>query len=70
MPFFLADFEYSHDKHVFGKDWKSRVRDKEDLRITAYHEAGHALVSYYTLNSTPLHKVHFCFLTYKVIHLP
>jgi len=53
----MQDFEYSHDKHLFGKDWKSRVRDKEDLRITAYHEAGHALVSYYTLNSTPLHKV-------------
>ena len=55
--FFFADFEYSHDKHVFGKDWKSRVRDKEDLRITAYHEAGHTLVAYYTPKSTPLHKV-------------
>ena len=40
----MAEFEYSHDKHVLGTDWKSRVRDKEDLKITAYHEAGHTLV--------------------------
>jgi len=53
----MQDFEYSHDKHIFGKDWKSRVRDKEDLRITAYHEAGHTLVAYFTPNATPIHKV-------------
>jgi cell division protease FtsH len=41
----MSEFEYSHDKHVLGTDWKSRVRDKEDLKITAYHEAGHTLVT-------------------------
>ena len=44
----MSEFEYSHDKHVLGTDWKSRVRDKEDLKITAYHEAGHTLV-FFTL---------------------
>ena len=39
----MAEFEYSHDKHTIGVDWKSRVRPKEDLEITAYHEAGHTL---------------------------
>jgi ATP-dependent metalloprotease len=53
----MAEFEYSHDKHVLGTDWKSRVRDKADLEITAYHEAGHTLVAYFTPDSTPLHKV-------------
>ena len=53
----MAEFEYSHDKHVLGTDWKSRVRDKEDLVITAYHEAGHTLVAYFTKDSHPLHKV-------------
>ena len=53
----MAEFEYSHDKHVLGTDWKSRVRDKEDLKITAYHEAGHTLVAFFTENATPLHKV-------------
>lgn len=53
----MAEFEYSHDKFVLGTDWKSRVRDKVDLEITAYHEAGHTLVAYFTEDSTPLHKV-------------
>ena len=53
----MEEFEYSHDKHVLGTDWKSRVRDKEDLKITAYHEAGHTLVAYFTEGSKPLHKV-------------
>jgi ATP-dependent metalloprotease len=53
----MAEFEYAHDKQTLGTDWKSRVRDKEDLRITAYHEGGHTLVAYFTKNSKPLHKV-------------
>ena len=53
----MSEFEYSHDKHTLGTDWKSRVRDKEDLKITAYHEAGHTLVLYYTEDALPLHKV-------------
>ena len=42
---------------TLGTDWKSRVRDKVDLEITAYHEAGHTLVAYLTPDTTPLHKV-------------
>jgi len=53
----MAEFEESHDKIVLGTDWKSRVRDKVDLEITAYHEAGHTLVAYLTPDTTPLHKV-------------
>ena len=40
-----------------GTEWKSRVRPKEDLEITAYHEAGHTLVALLTKDSMPLHKV-------------
>lgn len=53
----MAEFEYSHDKHILGTNWKSRVRDEEELKITAYHEAGHTLVGYYTEHAQPLHKV-------------
>ena len=53
----MADFEYSHDKQTLGTDWKSRVRHKDDLKITAYHEAGHTLVTIFTENTVPLHKV-------------
>ena len=53
----MSDFEYSHDKQTLGTDWKSRVKHKDDLKITAYHEAGHTLVNIFTENTDPLHKV-------------
>lgn len=51
------DFEFAFDKQTLGVDLKSRVRDMEDLKITAFHEAGHTLVAIYTKDSTPIHKV-------------
>jgi len=45
------------DKITMGVDLKSRVRGKEDLNITAYHEAGHTLVAYFTPDANDLHKV-------------
>jgi len=53
----MEDFEYSHDKATLGTDWKSRVREKSDLEITAYHEAGHTLVAYFTQDHVPVRKV-------------
>ena len=53
----MAEFEYSYDKITMGVEWKSRVRGKEDLEITAYHEAGHTLVNHFTPGANPLHKV-------------
>ena len=40
-----------------GTDLKSRVRDAEDIKITAYHEAGHTIVGYFTKDADPVHKV-------------
>jgi len=53
----MTDFDYAYDKLTIGVDLKSRVRGKEDLTITAYHEAGHTLVAYFTPDASPLHKV-------------
>ena len=53
----MEDMEYSFDKQVMGVDLKSRVRDAQDMKITAYHEAGHTLVSLYTTDARPVHKV-------------
>jgi len=53
----MAEFELAYDKHTMGTEWKSRVRPQEDLNITAYHEAGHVLVAYFTPAANPLHKV-------------
>ena len=53
----MAEFEYSYDKITMGVEWKSRVRGREDMEITAYHEAGHTLVNHFTKGSNTLHKV-------------
>ena len=52
-----GDFEFAYDKQTIGVDLKSRVRDMEDLKITAFHEAGHTLVAIYSKDSRPIHKV-------------
>lgn len=53
----MKHLEYARDKVLMGPEGKLKLRDEEVNRITAYHEAGHALVAFYTKDSTPLHKV-------------
>ncbi len=49
--------EEAKDKVRFGREKRSRVRDDEERRTTAYHEAGHALLMRLLPEVTPLHKV-------------
>ncbi len=51
------DLEEARDKVRWGKAKKSRVIDKEERQITAYHEAGHTLVQSMLKDADPLHKV-------------
>ncbi|MGI5923080.1 MAG: ATP-dependent zinc metalloprotease FtsH [Lentisphaeria bacterium] len=53
----MAELEESRDKVRWGKERRSRKIDEKDRRITAYHEAGHALVGILCEHSEPLHKV-------------
>jgi cell division protease FtsH len=53
----LADFEFAKDKILMGVERKTLVMTEEEKRITAYHEAGHALVAAFLPGSDPLHKV-------------
>ncbi|NWG13365.1 MAG: ATP-dependent zinc metalloprotease FtsH [Acidobacteria bacterium] len=53
----MSDFEGAKDKVLMGKERKSMVITEEDKRVTAYHEAGHALVAFMVPGSDPLHKV-------------
>jgi len=54
----LSDLEEARDKVRFGRQKKrSRVMSDEDRRLTAYHEAGHALVAKLHKDVEPLHKV-------------
>ena len=53
----MSDFEGAKDKVLMGKERKSMVITEEDKKVTAYHEAGHALVAYMVPGTDPLHKV-------------
>jgi len=52
-----ADLEEARDKVRWGRARKSRVIDEREKEMTAYHEAGHALVQVLTPDADPLHKV-------------
>eukprot|EP00210_Caulerpa_lentillifera_P001774 g1704.t1 len=48
--------DHARDKIMMGTERKSLVRTEENLRRTAYHESGHALVALNTPGASPLHK--------------
>jgi cell division protease FtsH len=51
-----AEFEDSRDKVMMGPERRSMVMTLEEKTLTAYHEAGHALVSLNYSSSDPIHK--------------
>ncbi|HVP38469.1 MAG TPA: ATP-dependent zinc metalloprotease FtsH [Candidatus Saccharimonadales bacterium] len=53
----MRDFEDAKDKVMLGTERKSLVMTDKEKLSTAYHEAGHALVSWLLPGSTPVHKV-------------
>ncbi|MCK4411980.1 MAG: ATP-dependent zinc metalloprotease FtsH [Candidatus Eisenbacteria sp.] len=53
----MADFEESKDKVMMGTERRSMIIPPEEKKITAYHEAGHALVAWFLPDADPLHKV-------------
>ncbi|HEX8400630.1 MAG TPA: ATP-dependent zinc metalloprotease FtsH [Allosphingosinicella sp.] len=53
----MKEFEEAKDKVMMGAERKSMVMTEDEKRSTAYHEAGHALVSLYVPGCDPLHKV-------------
>jgi len=53
----MVDFEEAKDKVMMGAERKSLVITDEEKRLTAYHEAGHVLVSKFVPQADPVHKV-------------
>ncbi|MHC4936004.1 MAG: ATP-dependent zinc metalloprotease FtsH [Planctomycetota bacterium] len=51
------DLEEARDKVRWGRARRSRVLEEEDRIITAYHEAGHAILAHLLPEVEPLHKV-------------
>jgi cell division protease FtsH len=53
----MDDFEYAKDKVMMGTERKSMIVSEKTKRMTAYHEAGHALVGLKIPEADPVHKV-------------
>jgi cell division protease FtsH len=53
----MQELEEAIDRVIAGPERKSRVMSEKEKLITAYHEAGHAVVARYLPNVDPLHKV-------------
>lgn len=53
----LSALDEARDKVCWGRERRGRVLDDKEKRITAYHEAGHAMVMELTEESEPLHKI-------------
>lgn len=51
------DLEEARDKVKYGRARKSRTREAEENRATAYHEAGHAVIQASLKDADPVHKV-------------
>ena len=53
----MQDFEDAKDKVMMGAERRSMVMTEDEKKLTAYHEAGHALVGLNMPKTDPLHKV-------------
>ena len=53
----MAEMEEAITKVIAGPEKKSRVISEEDKKLTAYHEAGHAVIAKLLPNSDPVHEV-------------
>jgi len=52
----MIDFEEAKDKVMMGVERKSMVMTEDEKRMTAYHEAGHAIIAVHEPASDPIHK--------------
>ncbi len=53
----MEELEEAITRVIAGPEKKSRVIDEEDRKLTAYHEAGHAIVMEFTPHSDPVHEI-------------
>lgn len=50
------DFDNAKDKVLMGSERKSMAMDEQEKKLTAYHEAGHAICSLHVKETDPIHK--------------
>ncbi len=54
---YMVDFENAKDRVMLGAERKSLVMKEDERRLTAFHEAGHAVCAIHVKGNDPLHKV-------------
>ena len=52
----MKDLESSKDKVMMGAERRTMAMSEDEKKLTAYHEAGHAIIAYYMPASDPIHK--------------
>jgi len=53
----MLDFEFAKDKVLMGAERRSMIISESEKRVTAIHEAGHALLTVMLPHADPIHKV-------------
>jgi len=53
----MDEFEFAKDKVLMGPERRSVIISEEEKKVTAYHEAGHALLGMLLPNADPVHKM-------------
>jgi cell division protease FtsH len=53
----MLDFEFAKDKVLMGSERRSMIINEEEKKVTAVHEAGHALLAVVLPHADPVHKV-------------
>jgi cell division protease FtsH len=53
----MLDFEFAKDKVLMGSERRSMIISEQEKRVTAVHEAGHALLAVVLPHADPVHKV-------------
>ena len=53
----MVDFEFAKDKVLMGAERRSMIISDEEKRVTAIHEAGHAVLAVKLPHADPIHKV-------------
>ena len=51
-----VDLEHARDKILMGPERRSMIMTEEEKKLTAYHEAGHAIAAFYSPSTDPIHK--------------
>ncbi|MEB3702924.1 ATP-dependent zinc metalloprotease FtsH [Candidatus Bealeia paramacronuclearis] len=52
----MSEFEEAKDKVMMGAERRTLAMSDEEKKLTAYHESGHAVVAFHSVDSDPIHK--------------